>query len=87
MLALVPPAAGVRASLSRSGTFRVVVAPDVFRTVEVHRSPEHIAFTSPMGATGLIDLEAGSELLLPFEGQGVDTRWVLEMRRPPARAP
>ncbi|AMC99897.1 hypothetical protein [Halomonas chromatireducens] len=82
VVALVPPAEGIRAVLAGSGVSRVVVGPEVFRTVELQRSPELIAFTSSMNATGLFALESDSELLLPFEGQGVDTTWQLEMPRP-----
>ena len=41
--------------------------------------PESIAFTSPINATGLFELEPESGLLLPFEGMGVDTVWQLEL--------
>lgn len=81
VIALVPPMQGIRASLTASGISRAVVGPDVFRTVEVRRSPELIAFTSPNNATGLFELEAEGEMLLPFEGMGVDATWRLEMPR------
>lgn len=81
VMALVPPTEGIRATLTSSGISRVVIGPDVFRTIEIQRSPELIAFTSPVNATGLFQMEseAEGELLLPFEGQGVDTTWQLEM--------
>jgi hypothetical protein len=79
LIALVPPTQGIRASLTASGISRVVVGPDIFRTIEVRRSPELIAFTSPNNATGLFELEAEGEMLLPFEGMGVDATWRLEM--------
>lgn len=79
ILALVPSVDGVRATLTNSGISRVVVGPDIFRTIEVQRSPELIAFTSPRNATGLFELRPDGELLRPFEGQGVDTTWQLEM--------
>jgi hypothetical protein len=34
-----------------------------------------VALTSPSNATGLFELESQSEMLLPFEGLGVDTVW------------
>ena len=79
VIALVPPTQGIRASLTASGISRVVVGPDVFRAIEVRRTPELIAFTSPNNATGLFELEAEGEMLLPFEGMGVDASWRLEM--------
>ena len=38
-----------------------------------------MALTSPSNATGVFELEAQSEMLLPFEFMGVDTFWNLEM--------
>jgi hypothetical protein len=81
VLALVPPSDGIRATLANSGISQVVVGPDVFRTIEVQRSPELISFTSPINATGIFELKPEGELLFPFEGQGVDTSWQLEMPR------
>jgi len=79
LIALVPPTRGIRATLSASGVSRTVVARDTFRTVTLRRDPESIAITSPVGATGLFDLEPDTGLLLPFEGMGVDTVWQLEL--------
>jgi len=79
MIALVQPARGIRATLSASGLSRVVVAGDQFTPVVLSRPPESIAFTSPVNATGLFDLEAETGLLLPFEGMGVDAIWQLEL--------
>ena len=79
VVALVPAGRGVRATLSASGMSRTVVARGPFDTVTLHRDPESIAFTSPINATGLFDLEPENGLLLPFEGMGVDTVWQLEL--------
>jgi Tc toxin complex TcA C-terminal TcB-binding domain len=79
VIALVPPVRGVRATLSASGLSRVIVAGDEFSPVRLSRSPEAIAFTSPLNVTGLFELEPESGLLLPFEGMGVDTVWQLEL--------
>jgi hypothetical protein len=79
LIALIPPVRGVRATLSASGLSRVVVAGDQFVPVILNRSPEAIAFTSPLNATGLFELEPESGLLLPFEGMGVDAVWHLEL--------
>jgi hypothetical protein len=40
-----------------------------------------VALTSPLNATGLFELDTQSDLLLPFEGQGVDTSWELQLPR------
>jgi hypothetical protein len=80
--ALIPAALGIRATLSTSGLSRVVVAGDQFVPVVLNRSPEAIAFTSPLNATGLFELESENGLLLPFEGMGVDAVWQLELPKP-----
>ena len=38
-----------------------------------------MALTSPINATGLFELNPQPEMLLPFEGIGVDTTWELRM--------
>jgi Tc toxin complex TcA C-terminal TcB-binding domain len=74
VIALIPPTEGIRATLSTSGTSRVVIGGDTFRNVVVRRDPETVGLSSPRDATGLFELMPDSqpELLLPFEGTGVD---------------
>ena len=79
LIALRPALRGVRATLSASGVSRTVVARDPFDTVTLRREPESIAFTAPIGATGLFELEPEGAMLLPFEGMGVDTVWQLAL--------
>ena len=79
VVALIPPTRGIRATLIASGLSRVVSGGDVFQTIVVRRDPELIAFTSPVNATGLLELEPQGELLLPFESMGVDTSWELQL--------
>jgi hypothetical protein len=79
VIALVPPTRGLRATLSASGISRVVTGGDTFETIQVRRFGETVAFTSPLNATGLFELEPEGELLLPFEGMGVDTSWDLQL--------
>jgi hypothetical protein len=81
VIALIPPTEGIRATLTTPGTSRVVIAGDAFRTVVVRRDPETVGVSSPLEATGLFELVPDSqpELLLPFEGTGVDTIWRLEL--------
>lgn len=82
VIALIPPTEGIRATLSTTGLSRVVIGPEVFQTVVVRRAPESVALSSPNNAIGVFELEAQSEMLLPFEGMGVDTTW--EFRMPKA---
>jgi len=81
VIALIPPTDGIRATLSATGTSRVVIGGDTFRSVVVRRDPEIVGLTSPRDATGLFELVPDSqpELLLPFEGSGVDTAWRFEL--------
>jgi Tc toxin complex TcA C-terminal TcB-binding domain len=77
--ALVPATRGVRATLAASGISRVVTGGETFEAIEIHRPPESVAFTSPMNATGLFELDPDAEMLLPFEGMGVETFWELQL--------
>jgi hypothetical protein len=79
IIALIPPVQGVRATLITSGISRVVTGGDVFQSIVVRREPELIAFTAPSNATGLLELEPESGMLLPFESMGVDTNWELQL--------
>lgn len=81
VVALIPPIQGIRATLINSGVSRVAIAGDHFQTAVVRRDPELIALSAPTNATGVFDLDAQSDMLLPFEGTGVDTTWELQMPR------
>lgn len=81
VIALIPPFQGIHATLTSSGLSRVVSGSDLFQTTVIRRDPEQVALTSPSNATGLFELESKGELLLPFEGTGVDTVWEFQMPR------
>jgi hypothetical protein len=82
IVALIPPVRGISASLSTPGISRVVLGEEgSFREAIVWREPEMVALTSPNGATGVFELDAQSEMLLPFESMGVDTTWELQLPR------
>lgn len=82
VIALIPPIEGICATLSSSGISRVVRGGDTFAEIEIRRDPETIAFTSPINATGLFELQEQPEMLLPFEGNGVAaTGWVFSLPR------
>lgn len=85
-MALTPPIGGIRATLRSTGLSSTVIdtgIPGDHQFVEktIRREPQKISFSSPIGATGLFQLSAGDNLLLPFEGLGVETDCVLEMPR------
>lgn len=63
----------------------MVAEGDVFSTIAVRRDPELIAFTGTSNATGLLELEPDTGMLLPFESMGVDTNW--ERQLPKAANP
>jgi hypothetical protein len=81
VVALIPPTMGIRAMLSSIGPTRVTVGSDGFRTVTMRRAPQVVALTSPANATGLFDLDAQPELMVPFEGSGLDGHFVFELPR------
>lgn len=79
VVALIPPILGIRATLTASGISRVVIGGDIFQETTIRRDPELVALSSPINATGFFELDAQSELLMPFESMGVDTRWEFMM--------
>jgi hypothetical protein len=81
LVALTQPAAGIRATLSTTGNSRVVTAGDNFQTVTVQRPPESVALSSPWNSSGLFELDVQPELMVPFEGGGVDQSWQYVMAK------
>jgi len=79
LIALIPPTQGIKATLSNTGVSRTTIGGTTFQDVVVRRDPQSVALTSPMNATGLFELDTQPELLLPFEGLGVDTSWEFQM--------
>jgi hypothetical protein len=87
VIALIPPVDGIHATLSTDGISRVVTKQEIRNSKEpfkvIKRDPESIALSSPREATGLFELTPQShELLLPFEGIGVDTQWKFQLPKP-----
>lgn len=82
VVALVPPSRGIRATLTTSGVSRVISAAATgFTEVILQRDPGTIAVTLPANATGVFDTDLQPQMLLPFEGSGVDTTWSLSLPR------
>jgi hypothetical protein len=79
LIALIPPTAGIKATLTASASSRVVVGGDIFQTVRVQHGPDLVALTSTQNATGVFDFDVQSEMLAPFEGIGVDTIWEFKL--------
>lgn len=86
IVALIPPNQGIRATLSNSGLSEVVVAQNGgFKAVKLQRGFEQIMFSSPYASTGQFELNVQPEMLTPFEGGGVATRWILDLPLPANR--
>jgi hypothetical protein len=79
VIALIPPIDGIHATLSTTGPSRVVIGGDVFQTVPIKRPPEFIAMSAPNNSTGMFELNSQPDLLLPFEGSGVEMSWEFNM--------
>ena len=79
VIALTSPSAGIRATLVNGGISRVVTGDSGFPEVVIRQEPQVVSFTSPINASGVFDLDAQPDLLFPFEGSGVDTRWEFEL--------
>jgi hypothetical protein len=56
----------------------VTVGGDMFRTTILRREPQSVAMSLAIGG-GVFDPDPQPELLLPFEGIGVDTSWQFTM--------
>ena len=81
VIALIPPVDGIHATLSTTGTSRVVIGGDVFQTVPIRRGPEYVALSAPSHSTGLFELDQQPDMVLPFEGSGVEMSWEFNMPR------
>jgi hypothetical protein len=83
VIALIPAADSIKATLVAAGQSRVVVQNDgMFRTLVINQSPQSIGLTSPRDATGLFELVPSQpDMLAPFEGMGVDATWQFELPR------
>jgi hypothetical protein len=79
VVALVPAVQGIYATLSTTGPSRVVIGGDTFQIVPIQRAPEFLAINAATAATGIVELDAQPDLLLPFEGSGVDMSWEFNM--------
>jgi hypothetical protein len=86
VVALLPTDRLIRATLYSNGISRVTTGQDgVFSDIVVRHDPGIVAFTSPVNASGVFELDVQPDMLLPFESSGVDTTWELQL--PPAANP
>jgi hypothetical protein len=78
-VALIPSNEGVHVTLSNPGVSRVVTGEPWANSRVVLRQPEAVSVTLPIEGTGLFEVQLSDEMLLPFEGGGVETAWTLEL--------
>jgi hypothetical protein len=57
----------------------VVIGGNLFQTVPVRRNPEFVALSSPHNSMGVFELDGQPDMLLPFEGSGVEMTWEFSM--------
>jgi hypothetical protein len=85
VVALTPPTEGINATLSNSGTSRIVVGDTLFKERTIDRDPETIVLNRARSEAGDREMRLRPrqrEKLGPFEQSGVATDWELEMPRP-----
>ena len=85
VVALVPPTRGIRATLANTGVTRVVVGGDLYQSVIVRRESGARRVDVAEQCDRRFQLDPQSDLLLPFEGLGVEGAW--EFRMPKASNP
>lgn len=79
VVGLIPPGEGIHATLINNGISEVVLGPPLYQKSTIHRYPESISVSTASNGTGLFQLNFEDPILLPFEGSGVQTAWILEM--------
>lgn len=82
VVGLIPPVAGIHATLTSDRISRVVVGGDLFQVTQIAHGPNQVALSSPQESSGIFELDPQSEILRPFEGIGVDTVWEFRMPKP-----
>ncbi len=81
VLALVPPTAGIKATLQHSGLSRVVIGGDIFQEKIIRQTPEMVALSAAQETNGLFDMQQSNHFLNPFEGAGVATSWEFTLEK------
>jgi hypothetical protein len=84
VVAPIPPATGICATLSTAGPSRVLLDPARPDLTAVSRY-QQVALTASSNATGMFELSYRDDRYLPFEDCGVDVTWELEMPKPSNR--
>jgi peptidoglycan hydrolase-like protein with peptidoglycan-binding domain len=76
----VPPAQGIRGLLTSGGASHILVNNGGgFQAVTLARAPQTIVLTSPAAAGARFNVDLQPDVLLPFEGCGLDVSLTLEL--------
>jgi hypothetical protein len=86
LIGLVPVYGGIKASLTAETISYVVISGNngaTFQRVPINRlQSDSVALTSPTNATGLFEMQPlNGELLNPFEGMGIESKWEFKLPR------
>jgi hypothetical protein len=81
VIGLVPVYDQVKATLSADSISYTVIGGTIFQKIPIKRlEVDSVALTSANNATGVFDLQQiQNELLNPFEGMGIESRWEFKM--------
>lgn len=81
VIGLLPVYDSIKATLSADTISYTVIGGTTFQRTPIRRLElDSVALTSPSNSTGMFDLQpAQGDLLNPFEGMGIESRWVFEM--------
>lgn len=79
VLTLVPPKETIHATLSNNGLSQVMMGAPFVLATKIHHPPETVVLSAVCKPKGPLNLRPKNPILIPFEGNGVDTSWRLEM--------
>ena len=81
VVGLLPVYGGIKATLTAEPTSYTVIGGNTFQRIPIKRlDVDSIALTSPNSSNGLFEmLPVQGEMLNPFEGMGVESRWEFKM--------
>jgi len=81
VIGLIPPAEGIKATLTAGTVSYTVIGGNTFQRVPIKRlDVDAVALSSPNNATGLFEMQPiQNELLNPFEGMGLESKWEFKL--------
>lgn len=81
VIGLVPVYGGIKATLTADSTSYTVIGGTTFQRIPIKRMiVDSVGLTSPNASNGLFEMQpVQSEMLNPFEGMGIESRWEFKM--------